>query len=78
MPFSMMPLCTTAMLLSQLICGCAFTKFGAPWVAQRVWAMPMVPLTGSFSMVFSNCEIFPGALRTCMPLPFTSATPALS
>ncbi len=40
----MMPLWTTATLPSASRCGWAFTSDGAPWVAQRVWAMPVVPL----------------------------------
>ena len=34
--FSMMPLCTTAMRPSQLVCGWALASLGRPWVAQRV------------------------------------------
>ena len=40
----MMPLCTTAMRLAVSVCGCALISFGSPWVAQRVWPMPMVAL----------------------------------
>ncbi len=40
---SMMPLWTTATFSSASRCGWALTSFGAPWVAQRVWAMPVVP-----------------------------------
>jgi hypothetical protein len=39
--FSMMPLCTTAS--RSVACGCALFSVGRPWVAQRVWPMPMVP-----------------------------------
>ena len=41
----MMPLCTTATL--SVACGCAFTSFGLPCVAQRVWPMPLWPASGS-------------------------------
>ena len=41
----MMPLCTTAMLPLQSACGCALTSFGSPCVAQRVCAMPTLPLS---------------------------------
>ena len=45
--FSMMPLCTSAMRGSSLPtaekCGWALWVAGAPWVAQRVWAMPVKP-----------------------------------
>ena len=40
--FSMMPLCTTASF--SVACGWALFSVGLPWVAQRVWPMPMVPL----------------------------------
>ncbi|CAM5571450.1 hypothetical protein SBADM41S_00121 [Streptomyces badius] len=39
----MIPLWTTATLFSASRCGCAFSSLGAPWVAQRVWAIPVVP-----------------------------------
>jgi hypothetical protein len=38
--FSMMPLCTTAR--PPEMCGWALRSEGTPWVAQRVWAMPML------------------------------------
>ena len=37
----MMPLCTTAS--RSVAWGCALLSVGRPWVAQRVWPMPMVP-----------------------------------
>lgn len=40
---STMPLWTTATLFSGSRCGCELMSLGAPWVAQRVWAMPVVP-----------------------------------
>ena len=58
------------------MCGCALIQFGAPCVAQRVCAMPKVPVTGSLLMTASSSEILPGALRTWRPLAVTSATPA--
>ena len=45
----MMPLCTTAS--RSVACGCALLSVGRPWVAQRVWPMPMVPVSGS------RCEL---------------------
>jgi len=39
----MMPLCTTA-ISSRLKIGWALTVTGAPWVAQRVWQMPVAPV----------------------------------
>ncbi len=41
--FSMMPLWITATLPVQSRCGWALRSFGAPWVAQRVCPMPVVP-----------------------------------
>ena len=38
--FSMMPLWTSA--TGPTMCGWALPTVGAPWVAQRVWAMPIV------------------------------------
>ena len=37
----MMPLCTTAS--RSVACGWALLSVGRPWVAQRVWPMPIVP-----------------------------------
>ena len=44
--FSMMPLCTTA--TRSFMCGWALRSVGLPCVAQRVWPMPVRPLSGSF------------------------------
>ena len=41
--FSMMPLWTTATRPRASVCGWALTSVGAPWVAQRVWPMPVLP-----------------------------------
>ena len=38
----MMPLCTTE--TSSVICGWALASIGLPWVAQRVWPMPVAPV----------------------------------
>ncbi len=38
----MMPLCTTASF--SVAWGCALFSVGLPWVAQRVWPMPIGPL----------------------------------
>ena len=43
--FSMMPLWTSA--TGPAMCGWALPTVGAPWVAQRVWAMPIVAGSGS-------------------------------
>lgn len=39
----MIPLWTTATFWSASRCGWAFSSLGAPWVAHRVCAMPVVP-----------------------------------
>ena len=39
--FSMMPLWIRASWPSSARCGCAFWSVGPPWVAQRVWPMPV-------------------------------------
>lgn len=41
--FSMMPLWITATRPSGETCGWALRSVGPPWVAQRVWPMPVVP-----------------------------------
>ena len=41
----MMPLWTTAS--RSVAWGCALLSVGRPWVAQRVWPMPIVPASGS-------------------------------
>jgi hypothetical protein len=53
-------------------------SFGAPCVAQRVWAIPDVPLTGSAVTTLSSIAIFPTAFRVSTPFPFITATPAES
>ena len=45
--FSMMPLWTTA--TRSVACGWALFSVGLPWVAQRVWPMPVCPSSGSAS-----------------------------
>src|ERR1043165_9217998 len=42
----MMPLWITTTSPVQSRCGCALFSFGLPCVAQRVWPMPNVPLSG--------------------------------
>ena len=50
----MMPLWTTA--TRSVACGCALFSVGLPWVAQRVWPMPVWPASGS--ALQSRFEIF--------------------
>src|SRR5690348_5216570 len=71
----MMPLCTTEM--PPLTCGCALVSVGRPWVAQRVWAMPMVPCTCCSSTSRPNWDTRP-VERTRCSFPFTTARPAES
>ena len=59
--FSMMPLCTTATL--SVACGWALFSLGRPWVAQRVWPMPVAPLSGCFASSVSRLVILPSARR---------------
>ena len=59
--FSMMPLCTTA--TRSVACGCALVSVGRPWVAQRVWPMPIVPASGSLVSRFSRFCSLPSARR---------------
>ena len=56
-----MPLCTTA--TRSLACGCALVSFGLPWVAQRVWPMPVVPVSGCCSSRRSRFLSLPSARR---------------
>ena len=69
----MMPLWTTATLLSADMCGCAFTSDGAPWVAQRVWAMPVVPLKRAGTLA-SRSRTRPLALTIFRPVAFGVVT----
>ncbi len=56
----MMPLCTTAM--RSVACGCALLSVGLPWVAQRVWPMPIVPLSGALAQpAFQVAQLALGA-----------------
>ncbi|CAM5226634.1 hypothetical protein SFUMM280S_06648 [Streptomyces fumanus] len=70
---SMMPLCTTATLWSADRCGWALTSEGAPWVAQRVWAMPVVPLKRAGTRA-SRSRTRPLALTIFRPADFGELT----
>ena len=59
--FSMMPLCATA--TRSVLCGWALFSVGLPWVAQRVWPMPILPASGSFARRFSSAASLPSARR---------------
>ena len=74
--FSMMPLCTIA--TRSVAMGWALRSEGLPWVAQRVWPMPIVPASGSLPSRASRFTSLPSARRRSM-WPLTRvATPAES
>ena len=75
--FSTMPLCTTAIEPSALVCGWALASLGAPWVAHRVCPMPSLP-PSRFGRTASSWESLPAALWTRTVPPETSAMPAES
>ncbi len=74
--FSMIPLWTSA--TGPAMCGWALPTVGAPWVAQRVWAIPTVP--GSGSPASSRCRLssLPSARRRLSSPPSTVQMPAES
>ena len=79
----MMPLCTTATRPVRPRWGWAFSSLGAPWVAQRVWPMPVVAAgSGVSAMAFSRLASLPLRLSEAIrPAPSevsTSAMPAES
>ena len=77
--FSMMPLCTTATPAVLAECGCALTSLGAPWVAQRVWPMPVVESgSGVSSIDFSRLASLPAFLSETIAPSWASAIPAES
>ena len=74
----MMPLWMTAIRPDWSVCGWAFVVVGAPWVAQRVWPMPMVPCGMLSFSSFSSTESLPAAFMILSPRPLTTAMPAES
>ena len=80
--FSMIPLCTTAILTAASLCGCALRSVGRPCVAQRVWPTPAWPLRVAASVASraaSRLASRPARRRTVrVPRPLTRATPAES
>ena len=77
--FSIMPLWTTAKSPCSERCGWAFVSVGAPWVAQRVWAMPHFPVSAAPFEVFSaRFATEPLAFTISMRPASSTATPALS
>ena len=74
----MIPLCTTTRLPEPSVWGCAFSSVGRPWVAHRVWPMPMLPRSGRSRRSPSSTLIRPAARRIWRPSAPTTATPAES
>ena len=75
----MMPLCTIAMRPEQSRCGWEFLSVGAPWVAQRVCAMPAVPTRLAVSQRSASADTRPAHLTPCSaPSAPTTSTPAES
>ena len=64
----MMPLWMTAIRPDWSVCGCAFGVVGAPWVAQRVWPMPTVPIGMPASSSCSSTESLPAAFLMSRPV----------
>ena len=74
--FSMMPLWMT--LIDPTLCGWAFSSDGRPWVAQRVWPMPIVPGAGSWIRRCSRFESLPRHRTTRLAPSDHTDTPAES
>ena len=58
--------------------GWALASDGRPWVAHRVWPMPVVAAAGASPTAATSSASFPGRRRIQTWPPFTSATPAES
>ena len=75
----MIPLCTSATRPVAPGWGCALTLLGAPWVAHRVWPMPVVDsASGSSAIAFSRLASLPARLAEAIAPSVTSAMPAES
>jgi hypothetical protein len=72
----MIPLWTTA--TGPDWCGWAFFTLGSPWVAQRVWPIPALPASGSWTRRSDRFTSLPSARRRSRVPWFTVAIPALS
>ena len=73
-----MPLCTKP-TFSLLKCGWALRSAGTPWVAQRVCAIPRLPISGCAAKLASNTATLPTErVRTNSPWVLITATPAES
>ena len=76
--FSTMPLCTTAIRPAASVCGWALRSLGSPWVAQRVWAMPILPGLGSSPIAARRSSTRPTAFVVRNALRWATASPAES
>ena len=74
--FSTMPLPITATVPAT--CGCALRSEGLPWVAQRVWPMPIEPASGTSRSAPSRFTSLPCARITRSLPSTTTAIPAES
>ena len=73
-----MPLWTRASVMLLSVCGCALMSEGSPWVAQRVWPMPLLPETGECSSRSLRFSMRPFDLRREICPPSQTASPAES
>jgi hypothetical protein len=78
--FSMMPLWMRASLPSSPRCGWALSSVGPPWVAHRVWPMPVCPSArGSSPRSSERMPSLPARLRVPIsPASVSTAMPAES
>src|SRR6478672_9466375 len=74
--FSMIPLCTSA--TDPTMCGWALPTVGAPCVAQRVCAMPVVPCSGCAASSRARLSSLPSARRRTSSPPSIVQMPAES
>jgi hypothetical protein len=72
----MMPLWMTE--IAPTLCGWAFSSDGRPWVAQRVWPMPIVPGAGSLVSLSSRFASLPRQRTTRLAPLDQTLTPAES
>src|ERR1035441_3264327 len=74
----MIPLCTTATKASHEACGWAFARVTPPWVAHRVWEIPVRPFIPDARYLLSRSSILPTSFLTSSLPSLTVATPAES
>ena len=74
----MIPLWTRASPPVQSAWGWALASDGRPWVAHRVWPIPVVASAGASPTAPASSASFPARRRTQTLPPSTRATPAES